>query len=50
LETASRASTDDASSPLDEVLGEASLDLAHDLQKRGLSPAWALVVKSTGSK
>ena len=50
LETASRASTDDASSPLDEVLGEASLDLAHDLQKRGLSPAWALAVKSTGSK
>jgi BRCT domain type II-containing protein len=49
-EAASRASTDNVSSSLDALLGAASDDLEHDLQKRGLSPAWALAVKSTGSK
>jgi hypothetical protein len=49
-ETASRASTDDLSSSLDALLGVASSDLAHDLRQSGLSPAWALAVKSTGSK
>jgi hypothetical protein len=49
-ETASRASTNDLSSSLDTLLGVASEDLAHDLQQSGLSPAWVLAVKSTGSK
>jgi hypothetical protein len=49
-ETASRASTEDLCSSLDALLGVVSGDLAHDLLKCGLSPAWALAVKSTGSK
>jgi hypothetical protein len=49
-EAVSRASTDDQSSSLDALLGVASGDLAHDLKQSGLSPAWALVVKNTGSK
>jgi hypothetical protein len=49
-ETASRAPTDDLSSRLDALLGVASGDLAHDLRQSGLSPAWALAVKNTGSK
>jgi hypothetical protein len=48
---ASGASTDgDLSSSLDALLGVASGDLAHDLMQSGLSPAWALAVKSPGSK
>jgi hypothetical protein len=38
------------SSSLDSLLGAPSGDLAHDLLKYGFSPAWALTVKSTGSK
>jgi hypothetical protein len=50
-DTTSLASTEeDLVSILDAILGVASDDLAHDFRKRGLSPAWSNVVKSTGSK
>jgi hypothetical protein len=50
-DTTSLASTEeDLVSSLAALQGVASDDLAHDFQKRGLSPAWSNTVKSTGSK
>jgi hypothetical protein len=51
-DTTSLASTEeDSVSSLDTLLGVASDDLAHDFQKRGLSPAWSQHCQEyTGSK
>jgi len=49
-DSVSRASTDDSHDSLAALLGVASADLTYDLRQNGLSPAWAIAVKSPGSK